>query len=250
MKKAKICTITSVKGGTGKTTFTLNLAAVLKLMKKSVLVIDLDVTAGDVAARLDLEHEKDLYNCYEDIRNHTFEQVEDYIYPYTDGIDVLPAPKDPRYANKIETGFLTYLLSKVSLKYDIILIDTNHLLSPLNLVAFDYSDSIYYVINNECMNLRAMRSMSSVFEDMESDKMVVVLNDSTKKETGQYSIADIKNLIKREVDYRIPQSFYQKKYDKYVMNGIVFLLDKKVRKSSKRAIKVYQSIAQSLLRED
>ncbi len=250
MKKARICTITSVKGGTGKTTFTLNLAATLKLMKKRVLVIDLDVAAGDVAARLDLAHEKDLYNCYEDIRNHTFEQIEDYVYPYTEGIDILSAPKDPRYASKIETGFLTYLISKVSLKYDVILMDTNHMLSPLNLVAFDYSDQIFYIMNNECMNLKGMRTMSAIFEDMESDKMVVVLNDSTKKTTGEYTISDMKNLMKREVDYRIPQSFYQKKYDKYVMNGVIFLLDKKVRKASSRAVKVYQSIAKGLLKED
>ena len=124
------------------------------------------------------------------------------------------------------------------------------MLSPLNLVAFDYSDQIFYIMNNECMNLKGMRTMSAIFEDMESDKMVVVLNDSTKKTTGEYTISDMKNLMKREVDYRIPQSFYQKKYDKYVMNGVIFLLDKKVRKASSRAVKVYQSIAKGLLKED
>ena len=39
MKKAKIFTITSVKGGTGKTTFALNLAATYARGKKKVLVI-------------------------------------------------------------------------------------------------------------------------------------------------------------------------------------------------------------------
>ena len=105
MKKAKIITVTSVKGGTGKTTFTLNLAATFALKKKRVLVIDTDLASGDIAARLDVGYEKDLYHCYEDIRNHTFDQVEDYVRPYKDGIDIIPAPKDPRYANRIDSSF-------------------------------------------------------------------------------------------------------------------------------------------------
>ncbi len=250
MKKAKIITVTSVKGGTGKTTFALNLAAAFALNKKRVLLIDADLAAGDVAARLDIGYDKDLYNCYEDIRNHTFDHVEDYVRPYRDGIDIIPAPRDPRYANRIEPSFLTYLLSKVALKYEVVIIDTNHLLSSINLLAFDYSDSILFVMNNECMNLKAMRTMSAIFEDMDSNKMMVVLNDSARKELGEYSIGDMKNVMKREIDFRIPSTFYQKKYDKYVMEGRVFLLDKKIRERCKRAIKVYQLIVDTLLKED
>lgn len=250
MKKAKIITVTSVKGGTGKTTFALNLAAAFALNKKRVLLIDADLAAGDIAARLDIGYEKDLFNCYEDIRNHTFDQVEDYVRPYKDGMDVIPAPKDPRFANRIEPSFLTYLLSKVSLKYEVVIIDTNHLLSSINLLAFDYSDSILFVMNNECMNLKAMRTMSAIFEDMDSNKMSIVLNDSTKRETGAYSISEIKNIIKREIDFRVPATFYQKKYDSYVMQGKVFLFDRRVRERCKRALKVYQLIVDTLLKED
>ena len=42
----KIITISSVKGGVGKTTLTLNLAGIYYLMKKKVLIIDLDLYAG------------------------------------------------------------------------------------------------------------------------------------------------------------------------------------------------------------
>lgn len=250
MKKAKIYAISSVKGGTGKTTTILNLAAMCNLLKHNVLVLDLDLAAGDIAARLDVDYDKDIYNCYEDITNHTFDKVENYIYSYKEGFDILPAPKDPRYANKIEPSFLSFLLSKVSLKYDVIFIDTNHLLSNINLFAFDYSDQIMYVFNNDSMNLKGLRTMVAIFEDMETDKMSLILNDANKKSTGDYSIPDITNIIKREIDYRIPKSFYQKKYDKYVIDGRIFLFDAQIRRKCKRAVRIYKSMAKSLLKED
>ena len=105
-------------------------------------------------------------------------------------------------------------------------------------------------MNNECMNLKAMRTMSAIFEDMDSNKMTVILNDSNKKQVGEYSIADMKNIMKREVDFRIPSTFYQKQYDKYVMDGKIFLLEKRVREKCKRATKVYQLMVDTLLKED
>lgn len=250
MKKARIFTITSVSGGTGKTTTLLNLAATYAVNGKRVLIIDMDLAAGDIAARLDVEFDKDIYHCYEDITNHTFDKIEDYLYSYVDGIDIIPAPKDPRDAGKIDPSFLSFLLSKVTLKYDVILVDSNHLLTKTNLVMFDYSDKILYVINNESMNLKGLRTMVAIFEDMESNKMRVILNDSKDPHLGLYSISDIKNITKASIDYRIPKSFYMKHYDHDTMNGHIALISEKKRNKYKRANKVFESMAVALLKED
>ena len=250
MKKAKIYTVTSVKGGTGKTTTLLNLAATYAVNGKRTLIIDMDLAAGDVAARLNVEFDKDIYHCYEDITNHTFEKIEDYLYSYVDGLDIIPPPKDPRDAGKIDPSFLTYLLSKVTLKYDVILIDTNHLLTKTNLVMFDYSDKILYVINNESMNLKGLRTMVAIFEDMESDKMRVVLNDARSLRLGSYSVSDIKNIAKTSIDFRIPKSFYIKHFDEYTLKGDIVLLSEKKRRKYKRANKVFENMAVALLKED
>lgn len=250
MKKAKIYTVTSVKGGTGKTTTLLNLAATYAVNGKRTLIIDMDLAAGDVAARLNVEFDKDIYHCYEDITNHTFEKIEDYLYSYVDGLDIIPAPKDPRDAGKIDPSFLTYLLSKVTLKYDVILVDTNHLLTKTNLVMFDYSDKILYVINNDAMNLKGLRTMVAIFEDMESDKMRVVLNDSRNNSNGSYSMSDIKNITKTSIDFRIPKSFHIKHYNEYTLNGDIVLLSEKKRRKYKRANKVFENMAVALLKED
>ena len=46
IKKAKIITIASVKGGTGKTTIALNLAGTYSLLNKKTLILDFDLYSG------------------------------------------------------------------------------------------------------------------------------------------------------------------------------------------------------------
>ena len=66
LNKAKVITITSVKGGVGKTTTVLNLAGMYSKMNKKVLVVDLDFYSGDIAASLNIHYENDIYNLFED----------------------------------------------------------------------------------------------------------------------------------------------------------------------------------------
>ena len=56
----KIITISSVKGGVGKTTMTLNLAGIYCELNKRVLIIDLDLYSGGIAASLNVKNKKDI----------------------------------------------------------------------------------------------------------------------------------------------------------------------------------------------
>ena len=61
LNKAKMFTITSTKGGVGKTTTVLNLAGVYEKLGKKVLIVDLDFYSGDIAATLNIKVKKDIY---------------------------------------------------------------------------------------------------------------------------------------------------------------------------------------------
>ena len=80
--KGKIITVTSVKGGVGKTTFLLGLANVYKNMNKKVLIIDNDLYSGDIESILNIESKKDVYVLFEDITNNNFYEISDYITHY------------------------------------------------------------------------------------------------------------------------------------------------------------------------
>ena len=112
--KGKIITVTSVKGGVGKTTFLLTLASIYKKQNKKVLIVDMDLFSGDIEAILDRPSKKDIYTLFEDIINNNFYEIENYITNYDDNLDFISAPKDPRYAGKINGRFLNLLFNKVS----------------------------------------------------------------------------------------------------------------------------------------
>ncbi len=250
LNKAKIITITSVKGGVGKTTTLLNLAGIFSRMEKRVLLVDLDFYSGDIAASLDLKYKNDAYSLYEDLESNRFDNFDDYVTSYNDYIKVLPSPKDPRFARKISSKVLKLILYKASMKYDIILLDTNHILTDINLFALDYSDKILYIINNDSMNLKNMKSMVSILTDMEKKNYKIILNNSNTRDKNYYNNYDIKGIINKNVNYVIPESFFNKRFDKYVVEGKILTLVDKIYKSKKGAIKIFNMIANDLLKDN
>ena len=248
LNKAKIITITSVKGGVGKTTTVLNLAGVFSKLNKRVLLIDLDLYSGDIASTLNVDYDYDIYNLYEDINNNRFDNLDNYIVSYNDNIKVLASPKDPRSARKITSKTLSLILYKASMKFDIILIDTNHILTNINLFAYDFSDEIFYIINNDSMNLKNMKNYVSILKDMNKTNYKIILNESVSRDSGYFNKYDIKNIINKNVNYIIPSSFFIKKFDRYLIEGNVVTLHS-ISRRHKKAMKIFNLIAEDVLKE-
>ena len=244
--KSKVITVTSVKGGVGKTTFVLALAAQYKMHDKKVLIVDMDLFSGDIETLLNKESKKDIYILFEDILNNNFYDVDSYITKYDDNIDFIAAPKDPRYASKVNGNFLNLLISRVGTKYDVILIDTNHFLNEVNLVTFDNSNEIVYLMNNNCTNLKNMRTMISILADMHMENYKIVLYEAKDKRKNVFRKFDIKSMIKENINYIIDQNFYIKDIDKYIIDDKIFsVLNKYIKNTNS---KVFDKIARDLIK--
>lgn len=249
MKKtaAKIITIFSCKGGVGKTTTTLNLAGIYSLMNKKVLIMDLDLNSGGVSVSLNVPVDKTIYNVVDDMTNNRFDEITNYVSKYNDNIDVLSAPRDPRNALKIDSKYIGLVISSTIYKYDVVLIDTSHNLSPISLTALDRSDNTLFMITNDPVDLKNSKSIISIFKDTEKENFKIVFNSS--KDTGKdyFSLFDVKNIIKHNIDYTIDRSFYIKNIDKYVIDGEILTLNKKIRAAKKGDIMKLTKLANTLL---
>ena len=120
-------------------------------------------------------------------------------------------------------------------------------MSPVTLTALDNSDSTLFMITNDPVDLKNSKSMIAIFKDTENENYKVVLNES--KDTGKdyFSDFDIKTIIKHNIDYKIDRSFYIKDIDKYVIDGSILTLEKKIRTLKKTNVMKLTKLAVSLL---
>lgn len=240
LKKGKVVAITSTKGGVGKSIFTYNLANAFSEMNYSTLVLDMDLFGGSIATLFNSNNDKTVFNLVEDLSYNRYEKIEDYIYKFSDRIHIISAPKDPRSANKIESKYIPLILNTVIYKYDVILIDTNHILNETNIITLDNSDKILYLFTNDSFDLKNTKSFLAIMKDADIKSCIVALNDSSNLDKRYFSLYDIKNIIKHNVDYIIPRSMYIKVIDKYIMDNKKFTY-------SKKDLSLMKSIALSLL---
>lgn len=247
-ENGKVISISSVKGGVGKTTMAINLAGIYFLMKKRVLIIDADFYSGGVSAWLDIRNKKDIFMLIDSISNNRYSNIRDYVTSYNSGIDVLASPHDPRCALKIDCKYIPMIFEFARREYDVIIVDTNHIMNEVNLMILDSVDSSLFMVTNDLIDLKNMKSMISIFKDTGKSNYLVCLNSSRDTGRDYLSLFDIRNILKCNIDYTITNSFYIKNIDKYVLNGEILTLNRSIIRFHGGDINRLKSIACGLIK--
>ena len=243
----KIISINSVKGGVGKTTLAISLAGIYSLMKKKVLLIDLDLYSGGISTYLDINNKKDIFMLIDSISNNRFTSLNDYIVNYNKNIDVIPSVKDPRLATRIDSKYIKAVFKLAKAEYDIVIVDTNHALDETNLVVLDNVDTSLYVITNDIVDLKNMKSLVSIFKDNEKTNYLTILNNSINHRTDYLSLFDIRTIIRTNIDYTISKSFYIKNINKYLLAGDILTLNNSINNNYQRDINNLKKLAANIL---
>ena len=245
--KGKIVTITSTKGGVGKTIYLLNLAGTYEKLGLKTLVIDLDLYSGAIATYLNSTNDKTIFNLVEDLTNNRYEKIDDYLFNYSDMIDIIAAPKDPRMASKIDSKYIPLIFRNTIYKYDVILVDTSHVLDKNNIVALDNSDSILYMFTNDTFDLKNTKSFISIMKDIGYENYYTILNESVFPTKNYYSFFDIRNIIKNNIDFTIGKSMYIRNIDKFILDGKILIFNKKLSFSDKKEWEKLKAMAKLLI---
>ena len=168
----KIIALANQKGGVGKTTTTINLAASLATLEKSVLVIDADPQAN-ASSGLGVDIKEVDCSIYECIIDHA--DVRDAIYT-TDinGLDIIPSHINlvgaeiemlnlPNRENVIKN-----MLATIRDEYDFILIDCSPSLGLITVNALTAADSVVIPVQCEHFALEGISKLLNTIKIIKS----------------------------------------------------------------------------------
>ena len=256
----KIISVINQKGGVGKTTTVINLAAGLSMKGKKVLVIDLD-PQGNATTGLGLSNtttsDMTIYNVlngskniYEVVKKTNFANLN-LISSNVDlsGLEVETAG-DSRRAFKLKDE-LGSILNDSSASYDYILIDCPPSLSLLTIMALVASDALVVPLQTEFFALEGLTQLMKTIERIRSN-----LNPSLVIRGILLTMYDKRNKLSGQVEVEARNYFKEKVYSTVVprnvrlseapSHGIPVLLYDKVCPGSK----AYFKFAEEFLDQD
>ena len=214
----KIIAFANQKGGVGKTTSCVNLAAYVAAMGKKVLVLDLD-PQGNATSGLGIDKSSELKTIYDLISGDS--QVEEVILPtIVEGLDVIPSTVDLSGAEieivqmpqreKIIKGILEPIVDC----YDFIMIDCPPQLSLITVNALTACNSVIIPLQCEYFPLMGITQLMNTIRlikyhlnpTIDIEGVVMTMKDKRSNLTNQVSDEIVKFFGKKVFLTYIPRN--------------------------------------------
>lgn len=208
--QSKIITIYSNKGGIGKTTIAVNLAAELaKVTKDKVALIDLNLQLGDISTFLNLTPPFDvnyvirrLIDKDEDIFIKGFEKYKDT------SLYILSDPSYIEQSESITTQQITEFFTALKKVFPYVIVDISSSIDPISLKILDSSDWIMFTTIVNIPAIRNAQRCLNLFRSRKypSDKVKIIIN--RHMENDEIKIEDIENTLGETIYWKIPNNYF------------------------------------------
>ena len=219
---ARIIAMVNQKGGVGKTTSSINLAASLAELGRRVLIVDFDPQGAASAGFGVNPHELDL-TVYNVLMERRVEIRDAILQTDVQNIDLLPANIDLSAAevqlvNEVaREQVLASQLRKVSDDYDVIIIDCQPSLGLLTVNALAAAHGVIIPLTAEFFALRAVALLIDTIEKVQDR-----INPDLQIDGVLATMYDQRTLHSREVLGRLDEAFGDKLFETVIRRTVKF----------------------------
>ncbi len=195
--RSRVLGFFSGKGGTGKTTVSVNTAVALAREGKRVLLIDCDLQFGDVNLLLDLEPKDTIVELVQERGGIMIDNIRAFSMVHSSGVSVLCAPKSAEFAELVTARHIETIIDVVRPYFDFILVDLAPAFNDVSISAIENCDQLMLVYNLEILSLKNAKVCLEILEQLQQrDKAQLVIN---KNLNSMIKIKDYENIFEMPV---------------------------------------------------
>ncbi len=196
----RVYTIASGKGGTGKTTTTLNLGTSLAMLGKKTAIVDADIGMANLGILLGIEKSK--VTLHEVLSGEA--QIKDAIYDGPSGLKVVPSGLSLKGFQKANTDRLKQVITALADGMDYVLIDAPAGISKDGIIPLAVADKVLLVVNPELSSLADALKTKALTELLGKQVEGVILN-RTEREKTEITSNKVQELLGVKVIETIPE---------------------------------------------
>ena len=191
---ATVIAVFNPKGGVGKTTVAVSLAATLQLNRgQRVLLIDADTVTGHVTTSLGLEQVRTVADSWRDqLEGGPAETLLELASTHQSGMSVVALTASPLDTEILEAGRVAEAISMSRRGFDFIVIDLHPSYGALNQALFGLADRILVPVTPDVPALRSAVQLRDLASELGiADRLALVINRANSGVT----VADMERTV-------------------------------------------------------
>jgi pilus assembly protein CpaE len=236
----RLIAVLAPSGGSGSSTLSANVAAVLAKEHKEVALIDLKLEAGDLAALLDLKPAFTLADLTQNVARMDRVLLERSLIRHSSGVHLLAPPRTFVDAASVTPEGVDQALNLARAVFPYVVVDLDQGFSNVQVVAIQQADVILLVTKLEFTSLRNSRRAIDHLEHLDIDRSRIRLVVNRYGQPKEVPTAKAEEALGVKIFHFVPND--PRAVIRANNNGVPFVLETPSAKVSRNVTRLALSI--------